>query len=219
MDKILSGLICTICFIYIDDIVIYSHTAEEHARHVRLVLDRIAAAGLTLKLSKCHFGQEEVDLLGFRLNGSGIAPQEAKTDAIKRLLTHTTVKDVRAFLGMAGYYRQCIQNFAKYAVPLNALTKKHARIEWTDECQRSFDELKNALVNDRVMIYPDVNKRYQLHTDASDYTIAAVQTQEVDRPVQYASKALTTSQRKWPAITKEAYAIVYALRNLRPYLQ
>ncbi len=104
-------------------------------------------------------------------------------------------------------------------MPLNALTKKHARFEWTDECQRSFDELKNALVNDRVMIYPDVNKRYQLHTDASDYTIAAVQTQEVDRPVQYASKALTTSQRKWPAITKEAYAIVYALRKLRPYLQ
>ncbi len=222
MDRILSGLIGKICFIYIDDIVIFSKNAEEHARHVQLVLDRIAAAGLTLKLSKCRFGQTEVDLLGFRLNGEGIAPQDDKADAIKNLPTPETAKDIRAFLGMAGYYRQCIPEFAKHAVPLNELTKKNVQFKWTDDCQRSFDRLKDLLSSDKVMIYPDVTQSYQLHTDASDIAVGAVLTQVrdgLDRPVQYVSKAFSGAQKKWTAITKEAYAIIYALKKLRPYLQ
>ncbi len=177
---------------------------------------------MTLKLCKCHFGQRSVELLGYTISGDGIAPQSENTEVIQQLPVPQDVKGVRAFLGMAGYYRQCVPGFAEYAAPLNALTKKHARFEWTERHQWGFDKLKEALCSERVMIHPDPMKPYQLHTDASDYAVGAILTQErdgVDRPVQYVSKFLNDAQRKWPAITKEAYAIVYALKKLRPYLQ
>ncbi len=222
MDVILGDLIGRTCMVYIDDIVIFSRSPEEHRQHVEEVLERINAAGMTLKLPKCSFGQSEVKLLGYTINGSGIAPQEEKTEAIRNLPVPTKVRDVRAFLGMAGYYRQCVPAFADIAAPLVRLTRKNAKFTWDDACQAAFDMLKEKLVSADVMIYPDKDKPYILHTDASDFAVGAILTQDVnglDRHIQYVSKALTESQRKWPAITKEAYAIVFALQKLRPYLQ
>ncbi len=155
MDRILQGLIGKICFIYINDIVIFSRTQQEHERHVRMVLDRINETAMTLKLSKCQFGQTTVNLLGYTLTGEGVAPQGDKVTVIRNLRTPTMTKEIRAFLGTAGYYCQCIPDFAKMLTPLSDLTKKHARFEWTSDCQHAFDKLKTTLTSDAVMIRPD----------------------------------------------------------------
>ncbi len=126
-------------------------------------------------------------------------------------------------MGMTGYNHQCIPGYAHIAAPLIALTRKHVHFRWGDEEQAAFDALRDALCTEPVMRHPDPAKPYILHTDASDFAVGAILTQEdeggVDRPVQYISKTLSESQRKWAAIVKEAYAIVYALGKLRTYLQ
>ncbi len=154
---------------------------------------------MTLKLSKCRFGLQKVDLLGYEVTPEGIAPQEQKTKVIARLATPAAVKEVCTFLGMCGYYRQCIPGFAEIAEPLQALTKKSVRFDWNEDRQKSFDRLKAMLCSAHVMIHPDTQQEYQLHTDASDFAVGAILTQErggIDRPMQYVSKALTDSQRK-----------------------
>ncbi len=144
-------------------------------------------------------------------------------EVIRSLPPPKSVKEVWSFLGMTGYYHQCIPGYAHLAAPLTALTRKNARFIWHEAHQAAFDQLKEALCSDAVILqHPDPTKPYILHT-ASDYAVGAILTQEgddgLDRPVQYISKTLSESQQKWTAIVKEAYAIVYALGRLRPYLQ
>ena len=145
-----------------------------------------------------------------------------KTEAISNLPTPETVKEVRSFLGMAGYYRQCVPQFANVAAPLVRLTKKHARFAWGQEQQEAFEVLKELLISSRVMAHPDTSKPYKLYTDACDYAIGAILLQEdnegVERPIQYISKQLAGAQLNWATIEKEAYAVVHALTKLRPYL-
>ena len=222
MDLILSDLNGKICLVYIDDIIIFSRSRKEHIEHVRLVLDRLASAGLTLKHKKCHFGKTEVELLGYTVSAQGIAPQRQKTEVINKIPRPTTVKEIRSFLGMTGYYRQCIPRYAEIAEPLVALTKKGARFSWNDNCEVSFHQLKEELCSSHVMAHPDPGRSYIVHTDACDYAVGAILTQEkggIDRPIQYVSKKLTETQKRWAPVMKEAYAIVYALKKLRPYLQ
>lgn len=221
MNSILHKYIGKFCLVYIDDIVIFSRSQEEHVEHVCLILDAIVQAGLTLKGSKCHFGQEVVELLGYQISQHGIAPQETRMAAIKNVPESQSVKEVRSFLGMAGYYRQCIPEFAEVAAPLVNLTKKNELFRFGDDERIAFEKLKEALCSENVMAYPDVNKPYKLYTDASNYAIGGILAQETDgveRPIQYISKQLTDGQNKWSAIEREAYAVIFALQKLRPYL-
>ena len=138
------------------------------------------------------------------------------------MLPPKTVKQVRSFLGMAGYYRQCIPSYAKLTQPLTELTKKRQRFRWSDQCQTAFDSLKTALVSDSVVWYPRIDLPYKLYTDASDLCVGAIlcQTHEdgVEYVVQCVSHQRSVTQRRWATIKKEAYAVVYALQKLRPYL-
>ena len=222
MDRVLHGLVGVCCLVYIDDIVIYSRNAEEHAHHLQLVLDRLHKAGLKVKPSKCHFARTEVLLLGYLISKDGIRSDPEKTRAIATMKPPQTVSDIRSFLGMAGYYRQTIPNFATLAAPLTALTKKHAQWKWGEEQESAFRALQRLLQSDSVLAYPQMNRPYKLYTDACDYAVGGILVQQdetgMERVIQYVSQQLNGSQLRWATIEKEAYAIVYCLNKLRPYL-
>ena len=222
MDFAFRDLLGVCVMIYIDDIVIYSKNLEEHISHLEVVFSRLAEYGLQVKPEKCKFALSEIKLLGFVLDKKGIKANPEKTAAIFNMPPPKTVKQVRSFLGMAGYYRQCIPGYAKLAQPLTELTKKRQRFRWSDQCQTAFDSLKTALVSDSVVRYPRIDLPYKLYTDASDLCVGAIlcQTHEdgVEYVVQYVSHQLSVTQRRWATIEKEAYAVVYALQKLRPYL-
>ena len=222
MDKVLHGLIGVCCFVYIDDIIIYSRNAAEHAHHLKLVMDRLRAAGLKVKPGKCKIAQTEVKLLGYIVSTDGISSDPEKTRAIATMSAPTSVSEVRRFLGMTGYYRQTIPDYAKIAAPLITLTRKSINWDWGLVQQTAFKTLKNVLQSNHVLAYPQTNKPYGLYTDACDYAVGGILVQEgedgVERVIQYVSHQRDPTQKRWATIEKEAYAIVYCLQKLRAYL-
>ena len=223
LNKVLSDLIGKICFVYIDDICIFSRNEHEHAKHLQIVFDRLRHYGLKLKESKCHFGLKEIHLLGYVINEFGLRPNPDRVKAIKDLAAPKNLSAVRTFLGMTSYYRQCMPNYAKIAEPLVALTRKNSRFAWTEECENSFMKLKSVLVSDKVMAHPQPHRPYRLYCDACDYAIGGILVQTdpesgVEKVVQYVSKQLSGTQRRWATIEKEAFSVVYCLQKLRPYL-
>ena len=222
MNRVLSKHLGKTCLVYIDDIVCFSKNEEEHRQHLIEILDTLADAGLTLKLKKCKFAQKRVELLGYTISKDGISPQEDKVSAIRDMAPPEDVKGVQRFLGMSGYYRQTIPNYADVAEPLTRLTRKNELFRWGEEQNEAFEKLKAELTSDRVMAFPDPHLPYKLYTDASAYAVGAILAQDIDgieRPIHYVSKALTTGQKKWSAIEREAYAVIYSITKLRPYLQ
>ena len=222
MNSVLSGLIGRICFCYIDDIVIFSRSVEEHAYHLNQVLERLEMAKLKAKASKCHIGKESVQLLGYHVSANGVTPDPGKTQIIHSMPPPENKKGLQSFLGMINYYRHCIPDLAKIAAPLYTLTKKNARFVWTEEHQHAFDQLKLYLSSDQLMAFPDVQRPYRLYTDASEFAVGGILTQEDDngyeRPIHYLSKSLTSEQTRWSVIEKEAWGVLYSLKKLRCYL-
>ena len=207
---------------YLDDILIFSLTKDEHTQHIQTVFDRLREHGLKLKLKKCSFMQKETKYLGFVVDEKGIRPDSDKVACIRKMTAPTNVKEIRGFIGMCSYYRRFIPNFSKIAEPLVKLTKKHARYKWTDECQRSFDFMKESLTVIPLLAYPDPSKPYVLYTDASDTCIGACLTQEHEHegevPIYYISHKLSDTQTRWSTIEKEGFAIHFALQKLDFYL-
>ena len=222
MNTVLAPYLGKIAMVYLDDIIVFSKSPEEHQHHLDIILQALYEAGLTLKESKCHFGLPQLDLLGYVISGEGISAQPAKTAAIENLPPPQDISALRSFLGMCSYYRQLVPNYADFAEPLHALTRKGQVWHWNQKHQRAFDALKAALVSSAVMAYPQTDRPYILYTDASDYALGAILVQEdnngIERPIQYVSKQLNARERKWATIEREAYAVVHALRSLRVYL-
>jgi hypothetical protein len=222
MNQVLSGLIGRNCMVYIDDIVVYSKTVADHASDLREVLSRLKDVGLQLKPSKCSFELPQVELLGHVVSAKGIKPLPTKVEAIINLAAPTSQKAVRSFLGMTGYYRDHIPNYATLALPLTELTKKGHPFIWGDEQKKSFEILKQALVKAPILAHPDPSRPYVLYTDASDLAIGAILVQQdetgTERVIAYLSHKLSGPQLHWPTIEKEAYAVIYALRKFHPYL-
>ncbi|CAG2218766.1 Transposon Ty3-G Gag-Pol polyprotein,Transposon Ty3-I Gag-Pol polyprotein [Mytilus edulis] len=178
MEIVLENLPFAIA--YIDDVLIYSETLEDHLSHIQQVFDRLRKHGLKLKLKKCQFLRKETNYLGFQITGNGIKPETDKVDTIRSLPPPVSVKEVRSFIGMLSYYRRFIPNFSKISVPLVDLTKKYAKFRWSDECQTAFEFLKESLSIIPLLAYPDLSKPYTLYTDASDESIGACLTQPCD---------------------------------------
>ena len=222
MQAVLGPLLGECVLVFLDDIVIFSRTPEDHQSDVRAVLQALRHHGLTVKESKCTFSEPRIKLLGYVVSGEGISPDPDKTSALRDMPAPTNVHEVRCFLGMAGYYRQLIPMFSHHAAPLVHLTRKHSRFLWAPECQIAFNHLRDVLTSPSIMAHPRIEDPYKLYTDASLYAVGAILTQTdhdgIERPIQYVSKTLNQTQQKWSAIEQEAFAVVHALKVLRPYL-
>ena len=218
---LLSGIESKFAVAYLDDILVFSETFEDHITHLNEVFTRLSNAKLSLNRKKCHFVKPEVEYLGHIVSPEGIKPNPEKTRAIQTMDPPTTVKDVRSFFGAVNYYRAYIENCSAIARPLTKLTHKNATFNWDDDCQHAFDYLKDKLIEAPILGYPDVSKPFSLYTDASEYSIGGILTQNTEngeKVICYISHQLTSSRLHYPVIEKECFAIIYCLTKLRQYL-
>ena len=221
MECVLRGLTWQIALIYLDDVLVYSRTFDDHLQHLRLVFDRFRTAGLKLKPSKCHFGQKQVNYLGHVITRDGIQPDPEKIKVVQEYPVPSTVKDVRAFMGLTNYYRKFVKDFAHIASPLHDLTKKGAAFLWTEECQTAFETLKQVLTEAPILAYPDFTQPFQLATDASNDAIGMVLGQKRNGKevvIAYAGRKLNPAERNYSVSEREALAVVDGVRHFQPYL-
>ena len=162
---------------YLDDILIFSASVDEYLRHLKTMFARLRKHGLKIKLSKCQSMKKETKYLGFVIDESGVHPDIDKAEVIRAMPEPRTVKEVRGFIGAIGYYRRFIPAFSRRATPFMALTKKYVRFSWTEDCQRSFNTLKEQLTAIQLLAYPDLSRPRILNTDSSDQCIGACFTQ------------------------------------------
>ena len=215
MDKVLHGL--SFVTSYIDDVLIHSSSMELHQSHLRLVFNRLAEAGLTLRGSKCKIGLDKVQYLGHIFSKNGMAPDTDKIAVVQNWPTPTDVTEVRQFPGLASYYRRYVKNFADIAAPLHHLTQKAVEFNWEENCQQSFQVLKDALTQAPVLCYPCFKKGFTLQSDASAVGIGAVLEQD-GHVIAYASRSLTPPERQYSVIERECLAVVFAVKHFRHYL-
>lgn len=222
MDLVLSGLSYIICLCYLDDVIVFGRNFSEHYDRLKTVLLRLRSHNLRVKLEKCTIAARQVAFLGHVVSQSGIKPDPAKIEAVSNIVRPSTVKDIRSFVGLAGYYRKFIPGFSTVAAPLLKLTQKAAQFLWTSECEISFQTLKQLLCSAPILAYPKFDRNFILQTDASDYGVGAVLSQLDDqgneKVVAYASKSLSTREQQYSTTEKEAYAVVYGTEHFRVYL-
>ena len=208
---------------YLDDIVIYSDNWKDHMKHLKEVFRRLRKAALTVKFDKCQFGMDQCIYLGHMVGNGTVRPENSKLEALKEFPIPRTKTAVRGFLGLAGYYRRFIPNFAETAAPLTDLTRKTAtkEVQWNSECGRAFEKLKSLLCGEPVLKCPDFEKPFVLQTDASDRGVGAVLSQLYegeDHPVAYFSRKLLPREEKYSVVEKECLAIKLAVQIFRVYL-
>ena len=167
----------TFAMAYLDDIMVFSRSPEEHFEHLQRVFDRLKRHGLKMKLSKCQFLREETKYLGFVINKDRIKTDVDKVEVIRAMSAPKTVREIKGFIGAIGYYRKFIPAFSRLAGPLISLTKKYVWFRWTEDCHHAFEALKDQLTAVPLLVYPDLSKLMMLYTDASDRCIGAVLTQ------------------------------------------
>jgi transposase InsO family protein len=221
MDAMLVGLRDVEVLVYLDDLLIFSETIEDHVRRMKLVFDRVREANFKLNVAKCTFAVPEVVYLGHVVNTQGVAPDPSKVKAIREFPRPQNLRDVRAFLGLSGYYRTFIQDYAAMSRPLTQLTKKDEKFVWTDLQQQAFDNLKAALTSDSVLAHPRFDQPFILSTDASDYAISAILSQlhnGKERPISFASRMLNAAEKNYSTTQKELLAVVYGTQIHRCFL-
>ena len=194
MYTVLSGLTGTHCFVYLDDIICFSsNELDDHLTKLQPIFDRLRNAKLTLNPKKCKFMKTETKYLGHIVSEAGVKPDPSKVSVIQNYPTLTNITEIRAFLGLAGFYRRFIKNFAALAQPLTLLTRKYARFNWNETAQESFDNLRQALITTPILKYPDFDREFILCTDASAFAASAILCQKYDGhelPIAYASRQL-----------------------------
>jgi len=221
MDVVMTGLHLEVCLVYLDDIIVFSSSIGDHLDRLRMVLDRLRSAGLKLKPDKCVFLQKSVSFLGHVVSDAGIGTDPEKTRAVAEWPRPTRLRDVRAFLGLASYYRRFVQNFSMISAPLHQLARKNQPFHWDDEHQRSFDELKARLTTSPILAMPTDNDPFVLDTDASGHAIGAVLSQVqggCERVVAYASRTLDRREQNYCVTRRELLAVVHFVRYFKQYL-
>ena len=217
MNRIFRQYLDQFVVVFIDDILIYSKSKEEHENHLRIVLGILKEKQLFAKLSKCEFWLSEVKFLGHVISEEGVSVDPSKVEAVLNWKRPETVTEIRSFLGLAGYYRRFIQNFSRIAMPLTKLTRKNQPYVWDEKCERSFTELKERLTSAPVLIIPDPSETYVVYSDASKQGLGCVLMQQ-GRVVAYASRQLKSHELNYPTHDLELAAIVFALKIWRHYL-
>ena len=218
MDRILAGLHWETCLFFLDDIIVFAATWEEHLDHLLEVFERLRHSKLKLGAEKCTFAAKEVS---HRVTEEGLLPDPSLLAAIQEINPPKNATKVRSFLGLAGYYRRYVKNFAVIAGPLHALTRKDVVFHWSSECQNTFDRLKTLLTISPITAFPDFSLPFRLYTDASTAGLGATLAQVREGKeciICCASRSLNQAEKAYPATKLECLAIVWAIVKFRPYL-
>ena len=202
------------CLFYLDDIIVFAATWEEHLDRLRQVFERLRHAKLKLGAEKCTFAAKEVSYLGHRVTEEGLLPDPSLLTAIREIQPSKNATEVRSFLGLAGYYRRYVKHFAAIAGSLHALTRKYAVFHWSSECQDAFDRLKTFLTTSPITAFPDFSLPFRLYTEASTAGLGAILSQVregKERIICCASRSLNQVEKDYPATKLECLAIVRAV--------
>lgn len=220
MSIAMSGLNFEKCITYMDDLIIIGRNLEIHNQNLIKVLERLRKVNLKINPKKCNFCKKELLYLGHIVTAEGVLPDPEKVKAIQNYTTPQNSDDVRRFVAMCNYYRKFIPHFADITIPLNKLCRKHIKFEWTENCQNSFEILKQALVTPPILEYPNfsTDNEFVLQTDASGISIGSVLCNKNLKPIAYASRPLNKAELNYPTIQKELLSVVWSVKYFRPYL-
>lgn len=234
MDDILRDHLGKICHVYIDDIIIFGKTLEEHLENLRIILETLRKANFKIQPDKSEFLRTEVEFLGFIVSENGLKPNMKKVECIRNYPEPKNLKDLRAFLGLSGYYRRFVKDYAKIAKPLTKLLRgedghrqipknqsKNFPISFDDEAKHAFKILREILSSNDVLAYPDFTLPFILTTDASDKALGAVLSQKFhdgERPITFISRTLSQTEENYATNEKEMLAVVWALHTLRNFI-
>lgn len=217
MIRVLGEMIGTFVVVYVDDILIFSLTFEDHLKHIHEVLKRIHEAGMTINLNKSKFAQTSVKFLGYELNSAGYRPDPEKVQAIINFTQPSTTKQIQQFLGILNFYRKHIDKYSEISIPLINLTKDDQKFKWSQDEENAFDNLKNKLAEKTLLSHPNWNDIFYIETDASDKAIAAhiyqLNTENEPQPLGFVSRVLKKHEKNYATFEKELMAIIYVLRK------
>jgi hypothetical protein len=203
--------------VFIDDILVYSKNEAEHTKHLHTVLQRLRDHQLYAKLSKCDFWLREINFLGHTISQDGISVDPEKVQEVLNWKPPTNVRQIRSFLGLAGYYRRFIPGFSRIAKPMTELLKKGVKYEWSQKCEDAFHTLRQHLTTAPVLAQPDNTKSFEVYCDASGTGLGCVLMQD-NRVIAYASRALRPHEQNYPTHDLELATVVHALKIWRHYL-
>jgi hypothetical protein len=211
MNKVFMEELDKFVVVFIDDIHVYSRSAEEHGQHLRIVLEKLRGHQLYAKFSKCEFWLLKMSFLGHILTAKGVDVDLKKVTALANWKRPTSVIEMQSFLGLAGYYRRFIEGFSKIARPMTTQLQKDKKFEWTNACERSFCELQRRLTTAPVLVLLDIHKDFTIYCDASRQGLGCVLMQE-GRVIAYASRQLKTHEQNYPTHDLELAVVVHALK-------
>lgn len=221
MDNVLKDLQNHVCLVYLDDIIVFSTSLQEHILNLEKVFRKLRESNFKIQMDKSEFLKLETEFLGHLISNEGVKPNPSKIQAIQNYPLPKTSTEIKRFLGLLGYYRKFIPDFARVTKPLTQCLKKGAKIVLDQKYVDCFEYCKTLLTNDPILQYPDFTKEFILTTDASNVAIGAILSQGTigsDKPIAYASRTLNTSETNYSTIEKELLAIVWACKYFRPYL-
>ena len=218
MNEVLKPYIGKYVVVYLDDILVYSKSQEDHLQHLRNVFDTLRQQKLYGKLEKCSFMVPSVTFLGYVVSKEGVSVDQTKVEAIKTWPTPTSVTEVRAFHGLASFYRRFVKNFSSIVAPMTECIKKDRPFEWTKEAQKALERIKEMLCNTPILALPNFTSPFEVETDASNVGIGAVLVQG-KRPIAHFSEKLNGARLNYSTYDKEFYAIVRALDHWSHYLR
>ena len=210
--------------VFLDDILVYSKDPSQHVNHLRIVLDTLRKHHFYAKLAKCSFAQDKIEFLGHFVSSEGLSMDPKKVQAVQDWPRPTSVTQVRAFLGLAGYYRRFIHKFSDIAAPLTDLTLTGVDVPsaWNAQCEQAFLTLKAALTTAPVLVLPDLTRPFTVYCDSSTVACAAVLLQDQGhglQPIAYYSRKHSSAERKYPMYELELLAMVRAMQEWRCYLE
>ncbi len=220
MNTVLGPLIGKCVLVYLDDILVFSRSAEEHAEHLEQVLQLLREKKFYVKRSKCHFNVPEVEFLGHFVGRNGVRVDPRKVQIVKDWPVPRNQSELRSFLGLANYFRRFVHAYSSIAKPLHELTRDGvvwSKGIWTAACQVAFDLLKEKLTTAPVLALPDFTKPFEVICDASKTTVGAILVQE-GRPVAFESRKLTPAEVNYDTTERELVAVIHALTVWRCYL-
>jgi len=222
MNYVLQDYLGQFVCVYLDDIIIYSKTFEQHIDHITQVFNALRQAQLKIKLKKCYFCLPIISFLGHIVGRNVIQPDPTKIEKVKSFPVPANLTQLRAALGLFSYYRKFIKDFSRIAKPMTLLLKKDTPFEWTTKQQNAFEQLKQKLITTPILKYPDFTRPFIVYTDASGIGLGAILSQkdehEKECVIAYASRSLNSAEQNYTVTDQECLAVVWAIKHFQHYL-